>query len=290
VSEKTVYNYFPTKESLLLDREPEIAETIWRALGPGSPVRSPVAAVLEALSTEREGWFEGWRPGDQAEFRLYAELIDATPALQAAMRDMTDRLERTAAEALAEKAGVSADEPEPRIAAGALIALWRIQFDALRRCAHEEKGAAETSDLIKAEVERAARVAESGLWWFGALAEGRPTRQQLKTAAEAAMVGGRQILGAIRQARTALEQMHREGDHDHRADSPLHGLADLIEETARLKRDVMTQRDDWKRAYREEQTRLRQAQRELARRYRQAGHQHHRELRGREGAPPWPLG
>ena len=35
VSEKTVYNYFPTKESLLLDREEGMAADIRRALGPG---------------------------------------------------------------------------------------------------------------------------------------------------------------------------------------------------------------------------------------------------------------
>ncbi len=44
VSEKTVYNYFPTKESLLLDREPEMAAELWRALGPGSTARSPSTA------------------------------------------------------------------------------------------------------------------------------------------------------------------------------------------------------------------------------------------------------
>ncbi len=35
VSEKTVYNYFPTKESLVLDREEPMAADIRRVLGPG---------------------------------------------------------------------------------------------------------------------------------------------------------------------------------------------------------------------------------------------------------------
>src|SRR6202789_3569102 len=34
VSEKTVFNYFPTKESLILDREEEMAEGLHKALGP----------------------------------------------------------------------------------------------------------------------------------------------------------------------------------------------------------------------------------------------------------------
>src|ERR1700739_3115555 len=33
VSEKTVYNYFPTKESLILDREEELTDTLGEELG-----------------------------------------------------------------------------------------------------------------------------------------------------------------------------------------------------------------------------------------------------------------
>src|ERR1700722_8742422 len=36
VSEKTIYNYFPTKESLLLDREEDSINALRQALGPES--------------------------------------------------------------------------------------------------------------------------------------------------------------------------------------------------------------------------------------------------------------
>jgi len=287
VSQKTVYNYFPTKESLLFDREPEIAVEIWRILGPGSSVPSPVTGMLELLKAEREGMYGSGLKGGTALFRRFAELIDSTPSLAAAMRDMSDRLERTTAEALAEQAGVGADEPEPRVAAAALIALWRIQFDALRKCALEERTLEATLEMVTAEVQRAARVVESGLWWFGAMAEGRQSRQQMKAAADAAVLAGRQVVTAIRQARAVFEQMHREAGHPHdHNEFGFQGLASFLEETARWKRDMLGHQVQWKQAYREEQARLREAQRNLARSYRKGGPQRHQAGRRRDTAGP----
>src|SRR5580658_3443923 len=52
VSEKTVYNYFPTKESLVLDREEPMAADIRRTLGPGGPPMSPIQAAVELITAE----------------------------------------------------------------------------------------------------------------------------------------------------------------------------------------------------------------------------------------------
>jgi len=52
VSEKTIYNYFPTKESLVLDIEDEITEHFERSLGPQAKLSSPVEAT-KALITEQ---------------------------------------------------------------------------------------------------------------------------------------------------------------------------------------------------------------------------------------------
>jgi AcrR family transcriptional regulator len=276
VSEKTVYNYFPTKESLLFDREPEVAAEIWQALGPGSPDRSPVEGVLGLLEANRTERLSDWDKEGRELLRRFSALIDANPSLQTAHREMSDRLGRTAAEALAERAGVRPDDPEPRVAAAALITMWLIQDDLLRRCAAEERSAEETRELVRTEVQRAARVAESGLWWFGAMADGRPTRQQLKVAAETALTAGRQVISAVRQARTAWEQLQHEGSERGGEDPyAFPGVAHIIEETERLKLDMRAQRDEWKRAYRDQQLRIRLAQRELAQRYRQVGRQRH---------------
>ena len=277
VSEKTVYNYFPTKESLLLDLEAELAASLWRTLGPDSRAGSPVAGMLELVEAQLEEIYRTWLAEGMELFRRFAELIDATPSLQTAQRDMSDRLERTAAEALAARTGVSPDDPEPRIAAASLVAMWRIYYDAIRRCSLEDRSADETRILVTEELRRAARVVESGLWWFGTLMEGRGSRQQFKTAGDAAQLAGRQVVAAIRQARAAWEQLQREGGPDRGERDPMEGLSPFLEHAARWKREFPGLQDqwngDWKQAYREQQARLREAQRELQRQFRRTNEQ-----------------
>src|ERR1700678_2665583 len=60
VSEKTVYNYFPTKESLILDREEPMAADIRRVLGPGGAPMSPIQAAVELIAAELRGQYDNW--------------------------------------------------------------------------------------------------------------------------------------------------------------------------------------------------------------------------------------
>jgi hypothetical protein len=83
---------------------------------------------------------------------------------------MTDQCAAAAAAVLAVRAGVTADDPEPQIAARALLGLWHVQADSLRR--HLDRAA--TPELlherVTADVGRAARLIDTGLRAFGALA------------------------------------------------------------------------------------------------------------------------
>ena len=58
VSEKTVYNYFPTKESLVLDNADETIERVATALRERRPDESVTQAVVRALK-EDLGRFQG---------------------------------------------------------------------------------------------------------------------------------------------------------------------------------------------------------------------------------------
>ncbi|MFZ1063331.1 MAG: helix-turn-helix domain-containing protein, partial [Acidimicrobiales bacterium] len=49
VSEKTIYNYFPTKESLVLDNELEMTEAIKRVLGSGPERLGPVEGMTSII-------------------------------------------------------------------------------------------------------------------------------------------------------------------------------------------------------------------------------------------------
>jgi AcrR family transcriptional regulator len=149
VSEKTVFNYFPTKEALLLDRLEGTTDALTSGLS--SPGVSPVDAALRLLDAELAGF-----AGNPAGYRRFGELLDAAPSLRAYRSDMMDRFVAVAAAALASRDGLSPDDPEPQITAAALLGLWRVQYESLRR--HPDQ-----PDRVRADVRRAAAVLRTGL-------------------------------------------------------------------------------------------------------------------------------
>ena len=166
VSEKTVFNYFPTKEALVLDR----LETTMTALRTGLARADvpPVEAALDILGEELTAMTAQLREhGDAKEaisaYRRFGELIRTTPSLRAYQSDMMDRFVTVAAEILAERAGLPADDPEPQIAAAALLGLWRVQFQSLRRHLDGARRPADIAKKVTADVARAARLLQSGL-------------------------------------------------------------------------------------------------------------------------------
>ncbi|MFD0305180.1 TetR family transcriptional regulator [Streptomyces sp. NPDC127119] len=169
VSEKTVFNYFPTKESLVLD----LGETTLISLRTtlADPDLSPVEAVLEILSGQLAGltsWLTAQDDWTQAKAVLlrFGMLIRSTPSLRAYQRDMTDQQVAVAAEILARRTEMSPDDPEPQIAAAALLALWPVQFQALRRHLHRAQTSEELHDEVSADVQRAAQLIDAGLSSF----------------------------------------------------------------------------------------------------------------------------
>src|SRR3954466_10390229 len=91
VSEKTVFNYFPTKEALLLDRLEGTTTALREALG--STGHPPVEAALRLLDAELDGF-----AGDPEGYRRFGELLEAAPSLRAYRNDMMDRFVAVAAE------------------------------------------------------------------------------------------------------------------------------------------------------------------------------------------------
>jgi hypothetical protein len=152
-------------------------------------------------------------------------MLENTPPLRAAQRDMMDRLVDVAAESMAARAGVDPDDPEPQIAADALLGLWRVQYRAMRKYSDGKRSAAEVRDRVLDEVRRAARLIDTGLWSFGMVVQGSNGREQLKAAAEAASEARKQVVTAIKQARGAWRQVVAEA-HRHeesRAQTPRSG-------------------------------------------------------------------
>lgn len=215
VSEKTVYNYFPTKESLLLDREPDMIEAVQRALGPGAPDGSPVHALAEELVAEIDTMTRAWAklPDSISGKEILARfhfLIRETPSLRAAQRDMMDRVAQVAAEALATRAGVDPSEPEPQIAAVAICSLWGVMHRAMLRHIEEPYAPEKLRRSASDEVRRAARLIDTGLWSFGLEVQGTTNLQQVKQAAEAANEARKQVMVAVKAAKQAWTKLNEE--------------------------------------------------------------------------------
>jgi AcrR family transcriptional regulator len=176
VSEKTVFNYFPVKEALVMDR---LAATV-AALRTGlaDPALTPVQAALAILDRElagltgllagQEHTAEGDAGRRRQAIRRFGDLIRTTPSLRAYQADMMDQSAAVATEVLAVRAGMTPDDPEPQIAARALLGLWRVQAESLRRHLDHAPTPARLHDLVTADVRRAARLIDTGLRTFAA--------------------------------------------------------------------------------------------------------------------------
>ena len=210
VSEKTVFNYFPTKEAMVFDEVDEGVERLAVALREREPGESPTRAVLRALKQDLER--DAAMADELVHFFLpsFAEMIANTPSLRAAWLDMLGRLMTVATEELAARAEVDPRDPEPMIAARALVGLLDVAFEARVRYTEAGLRGREWREAVLADVERAGRLLETGLWSFHLLTQGARTRQQLQEAAKAAEQARAQVLDALKHARAAWQEMRRE--------------------------------------------------------------------------------
>jgi AcrR family transcriptional regulator len=170
VSEKTVFNYFPTKESLILDRLEATMASLKSGLAqPGVDPAEAALRILDQELTAMTSWLAAQDDPVQASaaIRRFGVLIQASPSLRAHQSDMVDQFTAVAAEILAGRAGLSPDDPEPQIAAIALLGLWRVQFRALSKYLDGTRTPAQVHQAVSAEVNRAAQVIETGLRSLG---------------------------------------------------------------------------------------------------------------------------
>ncbi|MFI0789358.1 TetR/AcrR family transcriptional regulator [Streptomyces lydicus] len=128
VSTMTVFNYFPRKEDLFLDRVPEGRELLIRAVRERGAGEAPLAAlrrlVLGLLAQRHplgavgEGYEHFWRT------------VRDSPALLARGREVVEELERTLAGLLAEAEGGDAERPghRSRLAAALIVAGVRTAY------------------------------------------------------------------------------------------------------------------------------------------------------------------
>src|SRR3989475_7785138 len=118
VSEKTVYNYFPTKEDLFFDEVPAREAALVAAVRG----RREGESILEALRRLQAGECPRLcSPG----FATFARIIEESTALQAKELEVMAHFVRVLSEAIQAELGV--EERDARIAAGLLVSVhWQL--------------------------------------------------------------------------------------------------------------------------------------------------------------------
>ena len=161
VSEKTIYNYFPTKESMVLDIADESVEALARALRERRSDESLTEVVVRAIKADTARFDQA--PEALTEFvPKFVAMIQGTPALRAAWLELHDRLATVARDELAAQAGIDPRDPEPTAAGRALAGLVEVGMQSrVRHIGDGLRGQALT-DAVNADLDRAGRLLESG--------------------------------------------------------------------------------------------------------------------------------
>ncbi len=158
VSQKTVYNYFPTKEDLFFDEVPAREAAIVEAIR----VRDPDESILGALRRLQVG--ECTRLSSPG-FATFARIIEESSALQAKELEVMAHFSQVLATAIETEVGV--DARDARIAAGLLVSVHRQFFRAARQQALSGRHGAAAAKRLRGDLERAYTLLEHGLGDLG---------------------------------------------------------------------------------------------------------------------------
>jgi AcrR family transcriptional regulator len=162
VAEKTVFNYFPTKEDLFYSRLEAFEEELLEAIRGRAPGESAIAAFRTFIMRQR-GVFDLGDEEATEQLRTITRVITGSPALIAREREVMARYTDALAALLAEETGTRAGAVEPRVIAAALIGIHRSLIDYVRRRTLEGAEAPEVGREVRREAKRAFARLERGL-------------------------------------------------------------------------------------------------------------------------------
>jgi AcrR family transcriptional regulator len=168
VAEKTVFNYFGTKEALFFDQDAPIEADLVTAIRQRTPGESAVAAVRRYLAGHLEA------PAAIPEHYHGLPVLAHSPALQAYLRELFARSEQTVAQVLAEETATDPDGIEPRVAAVALVGALRTLYERFLAAATSGQDAKDAVAVLPRDVQRAFDLLERGLGAY-AIADPSPT-------------------------------------------------------------------------------------------------------------------
>jgi AcrR family transcriptional regulator len=151
VSERTLFRYFPSKESLLDPAHEELVERLAAELGArptGEPAFVAVREALRAVGDEIDH--------DRGSFVARMSLVEASPQLQAHLLRRQSELEDAIAQVVAARTGLDdPDDLRPRLVAASAVSALRV--------AVERWMAADTGEDLLTVLERALDLLAAGL-------------------------------------------------------------------------------------------------------------------------------
>jgi len=138
VSKVTVFNYFPRKEDMFFDRQPEAQAMLTAAVEDRAPGRTPLAAIgelmLDLVDTAHP--LAGVGPG----YQIFMNTVRSSPTLRARAREALDELEDALTELFTAAGGpLAGPGPAPpgaadaRVAAGLLVGAARAVYRTMVR-------------------------------------------------------------------------------------------------------------------------------------------------------------
>jgi AcrR family transcriptional regulator len=162
VAEKTVFNYFPTKEDLVYWRlesfEDELLETI-RTRAPGESVVSAFGRFV----SEPRGLIAAREPEARDRLEAITRMISDSPALRAREEQIYARYTASLAGLIAAEAGAADADIAPWVAANAMMGVHRALVDYTRRRVLAGARGPRLARDVRAQAERALALLAEGL-------------------------------------------------------------------------------------------------------------------------------
>ncbi|SRR6266702_430663 len=170
VATKTVFNYFPTKESIFFDEDVIMEEAMIRAVRDRAPGESIYDGIRRLMTRDIGPPGGDSLPGDAdraAAIAEHARVFTQAPALQAYAVNMFTRHEETLARLIADDLATATTDMIPRVVAAALLAPVRSAFLASRQWVHHGVPLREAAQCQHRDIARAYDLLRASLADYG---------------------------------------------------------------------------------------------------------------------------
>ena len=164
VSEATVFNYFPTKESLFYAQMENFEERLIDAVR-NRPAGETVLGAVRGVIQEGTGCLAG--PGVAEAIAMAAGIIGSSPSLRAREREVVAGYTEALGRLIAEETGARAGDIEPWVVANALMGAHRAVVGAVRSEALAGRRGPSLARHTREQIRRSFGRLERGLEGYG---------------------------------------------------------------------------------------------------------------------------